>query len=174
MILCLDLGTKTGYALEASGYPLSVGTWVLATAKEIKDFRRLRMDRRSDPRVIKLYKTLQALHQSVRLEHIIFEDVQFASSTLQVQLWASLRAAVWLMSIEGVRIECCPVGTLKKHGAGAGNATKDRMIRSLAQRNPRFTLDSSEIRDTVTGQKLDDNAVDALHLLSWARSVLRL
>lgn len=171
MLLALDLGTKTGYALQAAQYPMAVGTWILATDRELKDCRKKRMDRRCDPRVRKLYSNLRSLHESLRLDWIVFEDVQFASSTLQVQLWSSLRAAVWLMSEFGVQIECCAVGTLKKFATSHGNADKDQMMRALALKNKRFVLEGKYVRDSVTNERLDDNAIDALHLLEWSKSI---
>lgn len=174
MILALDLGTRTGFALEGKpGEEPSVGTWVLASDKELRESRKLRMDRRCDLRVSRLYKHLRELHTVFPLEWIVFEDVQFASSTLQVQLWSSLRAAVWLMADLGVQIECCAVGTLKKFATGSGTADKDRMMRSLAAKNPRFVLNSGSLFDTVRDTRIDDNAVDALHLLYWAQRLLR-
>lgn len=171
MLLALDLGTRTGYALQSAQYPLAAGTWILATDRELKDARKKRMDRRCDPRVSTLYSNLRSLHERLRLDWIVFEDVQFSSSTMQVQLWSSLRAAVWLMSDFGVQIECCAVGTLKKFATSHGNADKDQMMRALASKNPRFVLDGKGIHDSVTKERLDDNAIDALHLLEWAKSI---
>lgn len=175
-ILALDLGTKTGYALEADSYPLSCGSTVLATPKEIKYQAKLRMDRRGDMRFLRLIRFLRSLLRCFEVDWIVFEDVQFASTSQQAHLWATWRAAVWLVADEfQAQVECCPVGTLKKFATGSGRAEKSDMARYLCQ-NPRFRVGQANglgVYDTVTGLKLDDNAVDALHLLNWMKHTLR-
>ena len=158
-ILALDLGTKTGYCYGDSISTLKVGTWKLATAKEVTQWGKERLTRRCDPRCARLWHELDRLPKP---DIVVFEDVEFASYTKQVQLWASLRAAVWLSyggfsgcGYSGVLLECVPVGTLKKFATGAGNANKNGMERAAT----RLGLE-------VSG--LDDNAVDALHLWRWA------
>lgn len=171
-ILALDLGTKTGYALEADSYPLSCGSIRLATPDEIRNQAKTRMDRRGDVRFLRLVIFLRKVCRDFSPDWIVFEDVQFASTSQQAHLWATWRAAVWLMSYESpCAVECCPVGTLKKFATGKGNALKPAMAKYLCK-NPRFRLGDGVI-DTVTGLKIDDNAVDALHLLNWAKSILK-
>lgn len=168
-ILALDLGTKTGFALEADNYPLACGTYELASKKDLAFDKERRLDRRGDIRFSRLVYWLRGVCRQFEPDLIVFEDVQFASTSIQAHLWASFRAAVWLMRTEfNVETECCPVATLKKFATGSGAADKDAMARYLTQ-NPRFELRAKKIFDTVTGQTLDDNAVDALHLLKWAK-----
>lgn len=172
-ILALDLGTKTGYAIDAGDYPVSCGTKELASKKNLAYQKKLRMDRRGDIRFTVLVTWLEHLWRDFQPEFVVFEDVQFSKTTQQSHLWATWRAAVWLMAINhNVVIECCPVGTLKKFATGSGKAEKSDMARYLTQ-NPRFKMVKGEIVDTVTGLSLDDNAVDALHLLNWAKSILK-
>jgi len=174
-ILALDLGSKTGYALEADDYPLACGTWTLGVVPG---------ERALDYRVRVLWQTLRSVHQTYHLDLVVWEDVQFQSpGCAQTQLWASLRTVCWFMGIEhAVTLDCCPVQTLKKWATGSGGAKKDDMARHLL-RNPRFraleTLLKSgknkgkaaplRIFDSGTHTILDDNAVDALHLLGWAK-----
>lgn len=180
-ILALDLGTRTGFALEADDYPLACGTWDLNDAAHPPD-------RALDFRIRLLWRSLQGLHQSLHLDYIVWEDVQFQSAgCAQTQLWASLRTVCWFMGIEhAVSLKCCPVQTLKKWATGSGGAKKDDMARHLCK-NPRFrlierTLKSGKnkgrpapltVLDAATDAILDDNAVDALHLLGWAKDTLR-
>lgn len=173
-ILALDLGTTFGYAVEADDYPLSCGSVLLATPKEIKYQAKLRMDRRCDMRFLRFVRHLRCLCTSFHPDWMVFEDVQFASTSKQAHLWATWRAAVWLVANEfsGVEIECCPVGTLKKFATGSGTADKGVMAEYLLQ-NPRFMLRHGLIIDRVTNLKIDDNAVDAIHLLNWMKHTLR-
>lgn len=160
-VLALDLGTDTGWATNAPEF--RCGTWKLATTKEIRDWGRQRMTRRRDWRTARMKGFVEATIPAPDL--IIFEDVQFASSTLQVQLWASLRTAVWLSFLNYPRMifECVNVSKLKKFATGHGNATKEMMEAALFRKYP-------ELKNKVVG----DDAVDAVWLLKWAEAHIKL
>lgn len=167
-ILALDLGTATGFAFNDAHDGLTCGTWKLASPKEVKEWGQLRLTRRRDPRILRLCDLVSALHSKQIFDVVVFEDVQFASSTYQVQLWASLRAAVWLATTRVMTkipyFDCVPVGTLKSFATGNGAAKKDAMLAAAKRKK---LLDSpSEFDD------LDDNAIDALHLYDWAKQNL--
>jgi Holliday junction resolvasome RuvABC endonuclease subunit len=162
-ILALDLGTKTGYAITTNNR-LVAGTWTWGTAKLITEWGKSRLTRRSDPRVLNFFSTVRKTILNHNIEQVIFEDVQFASSTFQTQLWASFRAAVWCAaSPSTVLVDCVPTGTLKKFATGHGGATKEMMAASLYKFHPGWK-----------NGKLDDNAIDALWLWYWADNHLRL
>lgn len=169
-VLGIDLGTKTGYAFSSNGVIGDCGTWILSKSKEITYAKKLRLDRRCDPRFSRLVDNLMnAHHLTAPLDYIVFEDVQFAVTVMASQLWSSLRSAIWMMSKQGVKIDCVPVGTLKKFATGSGAANKVSMAVSLNKTDSRFTLDVfGEIRDTMTGEVLTDDAVDAIWLAKWA------
>lgn len=155
-ILALDLGTTTGIASNR-GDTFWAGSKRWATPDEIKINRKFRQDRRQDPRLVKFFNFLQAYHD---LDCVIFEDVQFQSSTMQTQLWSSFRTAVWL-AFPKTLIDCVPVGTLKKFATGNGGATKEQMENALKRQHPtRWTA------------ALDDNAIDAIWLWLWAQKNL--
>lgn len=158
-VLALDLGTKTGYAVSNSAGFMS-GTWKLSTPKEVTDWGRQRLTRRCDPRIIRLAQAVRGLPVP---DLVIFEDVQFSSYTLQVQLWASFRAAVWLSfsTTPSVIFECVDVGTLKKFATGHGGATKEMMRAALLQKYPELVK-----------KGCDDNEIDAIWLHRWARANL--
>jgi crossover junction endodeoxyribonuclease RuvC len=149
-ILAIDLGTKTGWALWEDGVTTS-GTWVLAKAKEITELRAKDLDRCCDFRASRLRQHIL----SVNPNWIYFEDVQFATSLLQVQLWSSLRAMVWLSANETARVKAVDVGTLKKFATGKGNADKPHMLEAA-------------ILKGFKSIGADDNEVDAWHLLQYA------
>lgn len=172
-LLALDLGTKTGYAATNGPTSFTCGTWTLSKPKEITAARKLRMDRRCDPRFMTLLWKLRVYHAAFPLNYILFEDVQFSSTTMQTQLWAALRSAVWCMTELGIQVDCVPVGTLKKFATGNGGATKEMMARRLVQTVMRFRMEKNEVIDTATGEVLDDNGVDAVHLYRWGLQHLR-
>lgn len=156
-ILAIDLGTKTGFAYNR-GDKFFTGTWKLATDEEVKVWGIQRLTRRNDPRAERLCENLTALG---KFDIVIFEDVQFSSTTYQTQLWAALRATLWLCAV-GSLFECVPVGKLKQFATGNYRADKLEMALALKQQHP-----------TVFSQALDDNAVDAIWLHLWAKKNLQ-
>lgn len=170
-ILALDLGTRTGWALSANGV-VTAGTWVLATPKEITAAAKLRMNRRCDPRFLRLLHNLRCLTATVKLDYAVFEDVLFGSSTGQCHLWATWRSAVWALAQQGVNIDCLNTASLKKF-AGNGSADKSMMAKLLTRNDPRYILHPKGVRDLKTGEILGDDAIDAIHLLRWACQTLQ-
>lgn len=151
-LLALDLGTKTGWALHDQGTVTS-GTWVLATPKEVKTLRAQGLDRCCDFRTSRLRQHLHNVDPHV----IVFEDVQFATSLLQVQLWSSLRAMVWLESATR-KVVAVDVGTLKKFATGNGKADKEHM----AQAAHKAGFGGGSVERFMDA---DDNEIDAWWLL---------
>lgn len=160
-ILALDLGTDTGYAAgDTSGTHFSMGTWKLATAKEVRAWGKQRLTRRRDPRPQRLCDNILKMPRLPDL--IVFEDVMFASSTLQVQLWSALRTSLWMCLGDSVKFDCVPVATLKKFATGNGAAKKYDMARAFA-RDEKIGSDSL---------LYDDNAIDAYFVWKWAKQNL--
>lgn len=91
---------------------------------------------------------------------------------MQAQLWASLRAAVWLHGRDGLQIDCVPVGTLKKFATGNGSATKDLMAKALGCVVTATGIKSRPFSFTLDGRDIDDNEIDAKHLLRFAKQKL--
>jgi Holliday junction resolvasome RuvABC endonuclease subunit len=165
-VLALDLGTQTGFCYNLNQYTEHVwvefaGTKTWATAKEITLFRKQRMDRRLDPRIWHFHKWLSHLLHENKFDIVVFEDVQFSSTVLACQLWASLRSVVWVNCEDTHTLtECVNVKTLKKWATGDGNATKETMAA--------FALKSGYELPT-----LDDNGIDAFWLWRWAHEKLK-
>lgn len=131
-----------------------MGTIKLATEKELKIARKNRMDRRCDPRILNFQKWLS--ERAGLFDIVLWEDVMFASTTLQCQLWSSFRTCIWLVfgGRYDVILDCVPVGTLKKFATGHGNATKGMMAAAY-----------QALGFSTFG--LDDNAIDAFFLWKW-------
>jgi len=153
-VLALDLGTSVGFAYNR-GDKFFCGSWELATAKEIRQWGKDRSRRTKDPRIERLCDHISNLGP---VDLIVIEDVLFASSTYAVQLWASLRASVWLCA-DSRRFEAVPVQTIKMFATGSGNAQKDEMILTAKEWKP----DLGEI---------SDDTADAIHIWRWAHEKL--
>jgi Holliday junction resolvasome RuvABC endonuclease subunit len=159
-ILALDLGTHCGVAVEDTDKKsFYADTWHLAQSGEITGWGKTRMNRRQDPRILRLTEKLEVFED---FDVVVFEDVEFQTYTQQCQLWSSFRAAVWL-AFQGPNtlLECVPVATLKKFATGSGAATKEMMAASLYREFPE-----------LKNNGYDDNAVDAIWLLKWAKKHL--
>jgi len=170
-ILGLDLATSTGYAYNDDQNQFHCGSWLLATEAELKAARKQRLNRRLDPRVVQLFKLTQGLHTLHCFDVIVFEDVEFSSYTLQCQLWASFRAAIWLapMAHKQPVFETVPVQTLKKFATGHGGATKSMMVSALVKQDSRFSRHVDPEMAVFNGWPVNDDAVDATWLWKWAK-----
>jgi Holliday junction resolvasome RuvABC endonuclease subunit len=155
-ILALDLGNKTGFAMDRDGV-LQVGTWRLSKAAEVTAWGKNRKRRTGDPRFCRL---LTRVLDCYPLDVLVFEDVLFGKTTGQTQLWASLRAVLWSLQCSGAGfvVECVPVQTLKRFATGAGDASKEAMIAAALKNG--------------CPPGVDDNGADAFHLLRWAKANL--
>lgn len=130
----------------------------MATPKEIKEWGRTRLTRRRDERILRLVKLIAPFCDKV--DCIVIEDVEFSSYRLQQQLWASLRASVWVACQEcEIHYDAVNVKTLKKW-AGNGNADKAEMIFAALTQRPDLTFDA--------------DSADAFHLWTWAQKHIRL
>lgn len=153
--LAIDLGTKTGFAYNR-GDTVTAGTWTLGKAAEVSRWGKERLNRRKDPRIERLCDLVTDLGI---FDVIVFEDVQFASTTFQAHLWAGLRSSLWLCGL-GKHFDAVPVGTLKLFATGNGAANKQAMANALSR------------QAMFNSFELDDNGVDACWLWLWAQKNL--
>lgn len=159
--LALDLGTKTGWAVNA-GDQFFYGMERLATERDLESARRIRLDRRRDIRIPRLFSFVEATVARYGVQLVVFEDVLFIKSRAQAHLWASQRAAVW-MATPGCQIDCLNTTALKAFATKMPSASKDRMIAALKKADPGLDFG-----------KIDDNVADAIWLWRWAQEKIRL
>lgn len=142
-ILCLDLGTKTGWALRADGNT-TYGTESFSPKKgEGEGQRYLRFSR-----------WLNRIADGKAIGAVYFEDVRRHVSTDSAHCYGGLRAILTAWCENNNRPYYGKgVGVIKKHFTGKGNATKDEMLAEARRRG--FAVP-------------DDNAADAVAILSLA------
>lgn len=144
-MLALDLGTTTGWALHGIDGLITSGTMSLRPGRfDGGGMRYLRftnwlseLDRLSGP-----------------IAAIWFEEVRRHAGTDAAHVYGGLMATLTAWAeLRGVAYEGVPVGTIKRHATGKGNANKDAMIAAACARgfNP-----------------ADDNEADAIAILFWA------
>lgn len=147
-ILALDLGTKTGWAIGEvqlrSHRVLSSGVQSFTPGRfEGGGMRFLRLGAWLD----ELDKLSGGLHA------IYFEEVRRHASTDAAHAYGGYMGKLteWC-EIHKVPYQGVPVGTIKKHATGKGNASKEEMLAKARQRGH---------------APKDDNEADALAILYW-------
>ena len=147
VILALDLGTTTGWALRPADGRVVSGT---------VSFRPGRFDG-GGMRYLRFANWLTELERlSGPITAIWYEEVRRHAGTDAAHVFGGLMATLTAWAERrGVPYEGVPVGTWKRNLCGKGNATKEAVIEAVKARG--FA-------------PADDNEADALALLLWAIS----
>ena len=144
-ILALDLGTTTGWALRGSAGPITSGS---------ESYRPQRVEG-GGTRFLRFKRWLTEIKQSCDgIDCLHFEEVRRHVSTDAAHAYGGFLATLtaWCEHHQ-IPYQGVPVGTIKKHVTGKGNAGKDDVIASIIARGY---------------APVDDNEADALALLHWA------
>ena len=144
-ILALDLGTTTGWALRPRDEQIAHGFVCLKPQRfEGGGMRYLRFKR-----------WLTEINGAASDIHAVyFEEVRAHAGVDAAHVYGGLMATLttWCEH-RNVPYQGVPVGTIKKHATGKGNAGKDEVIAAMRAKGHPVT---------------DDNEADALALLHWA------
>ena len=144
-ILALDLGTTTGWALRGSDGHITSGSESFRPQRfEGGGMRFLRFKR--------WLTELKAITSDIDCLH--FEEVRRHVSTDAAHAYGGFLATLtaWCEHHQ-IPYQGVPVGTIKKHATGKGNAGKEDVIAAIRARGH---------------VPIDDNEADALALLHWA------
>lgn len=144
-ILALDLGTTTGWALRGSDGNITSGT---------EHFKPQRFER-GGMRFLRFRRWLTELKSHADgIGTLYFEEVRRHASTDAAHAYGGFLATLtaWCEHHQ-IPYQGVPVGTIKKHATGKGNAGKENVIASVRARGH---------------EPCDDNEADALALLLWA------
>ena len=147
-ILALDLGTTTGWALLTRDSSIASGS---------QSFKPQRFEG-GGMRFLRFKRWLTEIKQSADgLDAVYFEEVRRHLGVDAAHAYGGFMAhlTAWCEHHQ-IPYQGIPVGTIKKHATGKGNASKDDML--LAARNLGYS-------------PADDNEADALALLAYARSL---
>lgn len=144
-ILALDLGTTTGWALRSSDCLITSGT---------ASFKPGRYDG-GGMRYLRFTNWLAEISKlSGPIAAIWFEEVRRHAGTDAAHVYGGLMATLTAWAeMRGVPYQGVPVGTIKRHATGKGNANKAAMIAAAQGRG--FS-------------PADDNEADAIAILHWA------
>jgi hypothetical protein len=144
-ILALDLGTTTGWAIRGADGLITSGT---------ASFKPGRYDG-GGMRYLRFANWLAELDRlSGPIAAIHFEEVRRHAGTDAAHVFGGLLGVLtsWA-ELRGVPYQGVPVGTIKRHATGKGNANKQAMIDAARDRG--FS-------------PADDNEADAIAILLWA------
>lgn len=144
--LALDLGTNTGFAVCASSGAITSGTVSFRPSRyEGGGMRFLRFGRWLDE-----VRSLAPNGIAV----VCYEEVRRHCGVDAAHVYGGLMATLtsWCEQ-HGIPYQGVPVGTIKRHATGKGNASKEAMIEAMK----------------VKGHAPeDDNEADALAILHWS------
>lgn len=145
-ILALDLGTNTGWALHTGG-PVISGT------------QSNKNDRFSGGgmKFLRFRCWLDEVNNATPLDAVYYEEVRRHAAVDAAHAYGGFMAtlAAWCET-HSIPYEGIPVGTIKKHATGRGNAGKSVVIQAMIDKGHR---------------PHDDNEADALALLHYALSL---
>ena len=145
VILALDLGSHTGWALRSRDGTITSGTVT---------FRPGRFEG-AGMAFLRFRNWLDELADLAHgIDRVAFEEVRAHAGTIAAQVYGGFLAhlTAWCEH-ERVPYQGVPVGTIKRHATGKGNAGKDAVIAAM----------------TAKGHHpADDNEADALAILHWA------
>jgi Holliday junction resolvasome RuvABC endonuclease subunit len=145
VILTLDLGTATGWAIRTRDNGITSGT---------QSFKPQRFEG-GGMRFLRFKRWLTEVKQSVDgINVVFFEEVRNHAGVDAAHAYGGFMAhlTAWCEH-HNIPYQGVPVGTIKKHATGKGNAGKDDMIAAMQRKG--YT-------------PADDNEADALALLHWA------
>ena len=144
-ILALDLGTTTGWALRPADGQIVHG---------FVSFRPQRFEG-GGMRYLRFKRWLTELKNITGDIHAVhFEEIRRHAGVDAAHVYGGLMATLttWCEH-HNIPYQGVPVGTIKKHATGKGNASKDEVIAAMRA-----------LGHPVT----DDNEADALAILHWA------
>jgi Holliday junction resolvasome RuvABC endonuclease subunit len=143
-LLALDLGTSCGWCLT-NGSLFSSGVWRLAAGR----FEGGGM------RYLRFRNLLKEMFDLGKVDRVAYEEVRMHLGTDAAHLYGGFQAVLTEeCELRGIPYQGIPVGTIKKHATGKGNAKKDAMIEAAHQKWPAANIS-------------DDNEADARHLADF-------
>ena len=147
-ILSLDLGTTTGWALRGSDGHITSGS---------ESFRPQRFEG-GGMRYLRFKRWLTDIKQcNASIDQVVFEEVRRHAGVDAAHAYGGFmgQLTAWCEHHQ-IPYQGIPVGTIKKHATGKGNASKDEMVAAVRARGH---------------SPADDNEADAIALLYLAREI---
>jgi Holliday junction resolvasome RuvABC endonuclease subunit len=148
-LLALDLGTQTGWALHSRDGAITSGS---------QSFKPQRFEG-GGMRYLRFKRWLSDIKQcNDGIDQVVFEEVRRHAGVDAAHAYGGFmgQLSAWCEHHQ-IPYQGIPVGTLKKHATGKGNASKDEMVAAMKLRGH---------------APADDNEADAIALLYLALDVM--
>lgn len=144
-ILALDLGSITGWALRQADGTITHG---------VVEFRPTRFEGGGMAFVRFKHWLDEVRGFAEPLTAVVFEEVRSHAGTTAAHVYGGFLAhlTAWAEH-HHIPYQGVPVGTIKRHATGKGNASKEEVMEAMRRKGH---------------HPADDNAADALALLHWA------
>ena len=146
-ILALDLGTQTGWALGSPQGGITSGS---------QSFKPQRFEG-GGMRFLRFKRWLADIRQCADpISLVVFEEVRRHAGVDAAHAYGGFlgHLTAWCEHHQ-IPYQGVPVGTIKRHATGKGNASKEEVVASVRM---------------LGHQPADDNEADALAILHWALS----
>lgn len=142
MILCLDLGTKTGFAAHSRATGIISG---------VKDFSTKRNEG-GGMRYLEFKRWLDSINKGAITE-VYWEEVRRHAGTSAAHVYGSFQGVLMAWCEENrIAYKSVPVGTIKRSATGRGNASKQDMI---------------DAAKALGFNPATDDEADAIHILRY-------
>jgi Holliday junction resolvasome RuvABC endonuclease subunit len=142
-ILAVDPGTHCGFAIQDEAGQIFSGTWHLKGGR----FEGGGM------RFLRLKKEIESTYEMTHFKEVYFEEVRRHKGTDAAHIYGGVVAVLTsFCEDKGIPYQGIPVGTIKKHATGKGNANKEIMLAAAKEKWPEYDIK-------------DDNQADAMWLL---------
>lgn len=146
-ILAIDPGTKCGWCLMSSS---SISTGIISGVWDLRGGRY----EGGGMRFLRLKNFLKKF-ESDGVEVLVYEEVRRHLGTDSAHIYGGIVAVIQSFCEEHyIPYEGIPVGTIKKHATGKGNANKGEMIQAAKDKWPGYPF-------------ADDNEVDARFIADY-------
>jgi Holliday junction resolvasome RuvABC endonuclease subunit len=141
-ILAIDPGTHCGYALS----PVESGTWDLSV-------------KRHEGGGMRYLRLRNYLNESCHgIDLVVYEEVHRHNGTDAAHIYGGIVGIIQEhCEMHDIQYQGVPVGTVKKHATGKGNANKDSMVNAAKAKWQDIDI-------------VDDNQADALWIWDWAQN----
>lgn len=118
-LLAIDPGTNTGWALHDGRDVVVSGVWRLKESR----FEGGGM------RFVRLRAHLNEIHRTYPVSRVAFEEVRNHKGVDASHIYGGVTATLQTFCEDnGIPYEAIPVGTVKRHATGKGNANKEKMM----------------------------------------------
>lgn len=124
-ILGIDPGTNCGWSLRDANGNHTSGVWCLKGGRH----------EGGGMRFLRLRGYLNEINRTGKIDAVAYEEVRGHKGTDAAHIYGGVVAVITeFCEAEGIPYQGIPVGTVKKHATGKGNASKEAMVTAACKK----------------------------------------